>query len=195
VGKIPSSAPDRRPALLDAAFATFVRFGYRKTSMDDVAREAGISRQALYAYFTDKEEMFREAMRHGLDGAMAAVDEALTSEEGDIDVRLVRALDEWFGRLLERRGTDGSDLGEAARALLGTLFADYGAIFERKIARAISESPLAAACKEAKATPQQLAETLHACALGWKHRLRSRAAFVAQAEVAVRLLLPKARNR
>ena len=190
-----SSTPDRRAALLDAAFGTFVRFGFRKTAMDDVAREAGISRQALYAYFDDKEALFRESMKHGLDAAMDGVDQALANVEVDIGVRLVNAIDEWFGRLLEKRGTDGSDLGEAGRALLGTLFADYGATFEGKLARAISESPLAAACKEMKATPQQLAETLYACVLGWKHRTRSRAVFVAQAEQAVRLLIPKARNR
>jgi TetR/AcrR family transcriptional regulator, regulator of autoinduction and epiphytic fitness len=190
-----SSSPDRRAPLLDAAFATFVRFGYRKTSMDDVAREAGMSRQALYGYFSDKESLFRDCMKHGLEAAMAEVDAALANSELAIEVRLVRAFDEWLGRLLERRGTDGSDLGEAARALLGTLFADFGAIFEGKLARAITASPLAAACKEAKATPQQIAETLHACALGWKHRARSRAEFVERVEVAVRLLVAKPRSR
>jgi AcrR family transcriptional regulator len=195
VAKTPSSTPDRRAALLDAAFATFVRFGFRKTSMDDVAREAGISRQALYAYFADKEDLFRGAMRHGLESAMSAVDEAFGDEEAELDVRLVRGLDEWLGRLLERRGTDGSDLGEAGKALLGTLFSDFAAIFEKKVARVIAESPLAAACRDARTTPQQIAETLCACALGWKHRARSRAEFVAQMEVAVRLMLPKARNR
>src|SRR5262249_126679 len=69
VGKTPSSTPDRRAGLLEAALGNFVRFGFRKTSMDDVARDAGISRQALYAHFADKEELFREAMRYGLDVA------------------------------------------------------------------------------------------------------------------------------
>lgn len=195
VGKNPSAAPDRRLGLLEPALANFVRFGFRKTSMDDVARDAGISRQALYAYFADKEELFREAMRYGLDVAMTAVDAALAEESVEIDVRLVRGVDAWLGRHLDRQGTDGSDLGEAARLLLGSLFADYSAVFVKKITRAIAESTLAVACKESKTTPQQLAETLLACALGWKHRSRSRAEFVAQIEIAVRLMTPKARNR
>ena len=195
MGKTPSTTPDRRVGLLDAALANFVRFGFRKTSMDDVARDAGISRQALYAHFADKEELFRQAMRHGLDVAMTAVDVALADESVEMDVRLVRAVDAWLGRHLDRQGTDGSDLGEAARVLLGTLFADYGAIFVKKITRALAESPLAIVCKETKTTPQQFAETLLSCGLGWKHRARSRAEFVAQIEVAVRLMTPKARNR
>jgi len=195
VGKPTSSMPDRRAGLLDAALANFVRFGFRKTSMDDVARDAGISRQALYAHFADKEELFRQAMRHGLDVAMTDVDAALADETADIDLRLVRAVDAWLGRHLDRKGTDGSDLGEAARVLLGTLFADYGAVFVKKITRAIAESPAAAICKDTRTTPQQVAETLHSCALGWKYRAKSRAEFVAQIEVAVRLMTPKARNR
>lgn len=195
VGKTPSSTPDRRAGLLEAALGNFVRFGFRKTSMDDVARDAGISRQALYAHFADKEELFREAMRYGLDVAMTEVDAALADESVEIEERLVRAVDSWLGRHLDRKGTDGSDLGEAARLLLGSLFADYSSVFVKKITRAVAESPVAAACKEAKSTPQQLAETLLACALGWKYRARSRAEFVAQVEVAVRLMTPKARNR
>ncbi|HWO90631.1 MAG TPA: hypothetical protein VNP53_01570, partial [Methylomirabilota bacterium] len=58
-------------------------------------------------------------------------------------------------------GTDGTDLGEVGRALLGNLFADYGATFERRLGRAIAESPLAATCKSARVTPLQLAQTLH----------------------------------
>lgn len=193
--KTSASALDRRTSLLQVAFTTFVRFGYRKTSMDDVAREAEISRQALYAYFTDKEELFRECIKHGFDVALANVDQILANGEASISERLVRAVDEWIGRHLEKSGTDGSDLGEAGRALLGTFFADYRMAFERKLGRAISDAPLAAACREAKVTPLQLAQTLVACALGWKHRATSRAEFVSQMEIAVRLLLPRAKNK
>ena len=37
----------RRRRILEAAIATFLRYGYRKTSMDAVARAADISRQAM----------------------------------------------------------------------------------------------------------------------------------------------------
>ena len=39
----------------------------------------------------------------------------------------------------------------------------------------------------ARVTPLQLAQTLHACARGWKYRTRSRIEFVAQMQLAVRL--------
>ena len=186
-----ATADDRRAALLAAAFTTFLRYGFRKTSMDDVAREAEMSRQALYGHFADKETLFRAAMQSGLDAAMADVERVLADETA-ITTRLVRALDAWSGRYLEQLGQDGVDLGEGGRAVLGTMIADYGATFERKLARAIAGSPLAAACKSARVTPLQLAETLNACARGWKHKVKTRADFVAHLDVAVRALVPRA---
>ena len=38
-----------------AATATFLRYGFKKTSMDDVAQAAGVSRQGLYLYFETKD--------------------------------------------------------------------------------------------------------------------------------------------
>lgn len=45
--------------ILDAALPVFVRFGFRKTSMADIARAAKISRASLYLSFNSKEELFR----------------------------------------------------------------------------------------------------------------------------------------
>ena len=174
---------------MQTALATFLRYGFRKTSMDDIAREAEISRQALYGHFSDKETLFRQAIQSGFDAAMADVEVAL-ADSAAIGRRLARALDEWSGRYLEQLGSDGVDLGEGGRAVLGTMVADYNATFERKMARAIAES-LAAACKAAHVTPLQLAQTLNACARGWKYRVKTRAEFAAQMDIAVRALVPK----
>ncbi|MFN8036435.1 MAG: TetR/AcrR family transcriptional regulator [Acidimicrobiia bacterium] len=44
--------------ILDAARTCFSRFGLRKTAMEDIAREAGLSRGTLYRYFPDKESLY-----------------------------------------------------------------------------------------------------------------------------------------
>lgn len=43
-----------RIRILEAAMAVFSRLGYELTSVDDIAREAGISRPGFYAYFPNK---------------------------------------------------------------------------------------------------------------------------------------------
>lgn len=54
-----SNSRSRRERLLAAAGALFVRWGFDKTSMDDIAREAGISKGAVYLEFPNKEALFK----------------------------------------------------------------------------------------------------------------------------------------
>jgi AcrR family transcriptional regulator len=54
----------QREAILMAATPIFLRYGFKKTSMDDVARAAGVSRQGLYLYFDTKDLLFRETLQH-----------------------------------------------------------------------------------------------------------------------------------
>ena len=55
------TTPDKRGTILSAAFDVFINYGFRKTSMDDIARAAGMSRPALYQVFRNKTEIFRAA--------------------------------------------------------------------------------------------------------------------------------------
>jgi len=49
---------ERQQQILDAAAAVIVRLGYDKTTMSDIAQEAGASRRTVYLYFKGKEELF-----------------------------------------------------------------------------------------------------------------------------------------
>ena len=55
----PEDPQDRRTRILDAARAAFLRFGFERTSMGDIAAGAGVSRTALYHYFPGKEDVAR----------------------------------------------------------------------------------------------------------------------------------------
>jgi AcrR family transcriptional regulator len=48
---------ERREAILEAAQACFVRAGFHRTTMQDVAREAGMSAGNLYRYFPSKDAL------------------------------------------------------------------------------------------------------------------------------------------
>jgi AcrR family transcriptional regulator len=62
----PGAQPDERTLreerILDAATALLVRWGYRKTSIDDVAREAGIGKGTIYLHWKSKNDLFRAAI-------------------------------------------------------------------------------------------------------------------------------------
>lgn len=82
---------DRRADILDAALGQFARYGLRKTSMDDVARAADLSRPGLYLHFPSKEALFVATLEHLLARTMAAVDAALAADRPWLD-RIVDAL-------------------------------------------------------------------------------------------------------
>ena len=54
-----SSQLDRRQRLLQSAASLFSRWGFDKTSVDDIAREAGISKGAIYLEFPNKDALFK----------------------------------------------------------------------------------------------------------------------------------------
>src|SRR3954467_140882 len=94
------STPDsgRRERVLAAALETFGRYGFRKASMDEIARSADISRQGLYLHFANKEALFRAAVRQELDTALGDVSRCLGEEGVGLERRVVAALDAWLGR-------------------------------------------------------------------------------------------------
>jgi AcrR family transcriptional regulator len=53
----------RRPQVLDAALELFLAHGYDGTSMESVARAAGVTKPVVYACFPGKDELFRALLR------------------------------------------------------------------------------------------------------------------------------------
>ena len=54
---------DKAAAVLAAARARFLRDGYRRTSLDAIAADAGVSKVTVYSHFDDKESLFVAVMR------------------------------------------------------------------------------------------------------------------------------------
>lgn len=53
----------RRKLIIDAALECFLQYGFAKTSLDDIARRAQLSRPLLYLQFKNKDELFVETLR------------------------------------------------------------------------------------------------------------------------------------
>lgn len=54
---------EKRQAILDAAKRLFPLHGYDGISMDAIAAEAGVSKLTVYSHFSDKETLFKEAIK------------------------------------------------------------------------------------------------------------------------------------
>jgi AcrR family transcriptional regulator len=185
---LPDRIDPKVSALLDAAVGIFARFGFRKASMDDVARAAGVSRQGLYLSFANKEELFRRAVAHSLSSQLTAAVAALSRTEDSLETRLIGACVEWSGRFLGSFGADASDLMCASTSLAGATLAEYEWQFEEAVASAITASALAEICAAANLEVADLARALHATSRGLKHSCKSRQEFVKTMTAAVRMI-------
>ncbi len=50
---------DRKEEILEAASRVFERYGLAKSTLEDITKECGIKKTAIYYYFKNKEELFK----------------------------------------------------------------------------------------------------------------------------------------
>jgi AcrR family transcriptional regulator len=77
--------------ILDAAMRVFRRHGFRRSSIELTAEEAGLTRQALYHHFPSKEALFRGAIERLYERALAAEAAAAEAAE-DADSELAEII-------------------------------------------------------------------------------------------------------
>ncbi len=76
----PGQPETTREAILEAARGRFLRFGPRKTTMDEVARAAGCSRTTLYAHFRNMEDLYGSLLDQDAEAFIREAAAAVESE-------------------------------------------------------------------------------------------------------------------
>ncbi len=82
----------KQQAILASALEAFATYGFRKTSMDDIAKGAGMSRPAVYLHYKNKEAIVRSLTQAHYADKIDNVARAL-SDDGSVSERLSRAID------------------------------------------------------------------------------------------------------
>jgi AcrR family transcriptional regulator len=157
-----------------------------------VAREAGVSRAALYLHFRNKEEVFRSLAERvhaeALAGALAALAEA-----GPIGERVLRALEAKSLRFLQivAASPHGAELVEANSRVCGDIAAAKEERFARALADALrrADADGALALEAADLSPAAAAELLLQASRGVKASVTSPPLYRRRLADLVRVLL------
>ncbi|HUZ29431.1 MAG TPA: TetR/AcrR family transcriptional regulator [Solirubrobacteraceae bacterium] len=96
-GRVPASV--RSEQLLDVAERLFAARGYGATSIESIAREAGVTRPIVYKRFGPKDEVYLACLRRARAQMESALVEAVAGAEG-LEDQIRRAADAYF-RFLE----------------------------------------------------------------------------------------------
>ena len=72
---------ERDQQILDAALSVFLRYGVKRSSMSDIAKEANVARQTLYNAFASKNEVLCAMIRLFSDRSLARIDADLGPDQ------------------------------------------------------------------------------------------------------------------
>jgi AcrR family transcriptional regulator len=103
VARVPRGQ-ETRQRVMAAALERFATRGYGAVSMEEIAEAAGVTKGAVYHWFSDKDDLGRE-LQHDLYERLSAATLQALSPADDVVTNMIRAFDAYLALL--------DDLGEA----------------------------------------------------------------------------------
>ena len=82
----------RHRRILDAAEELFAAHGFIKTSVEEIARRAGVSKGLVYTHYVSKEELLRDVWSRQVDAWMEATHKDVQAEGGSVAEGVARVL-------------------------------------------------------------------------------------------------------
>lgn len=114
-GRFPAGEdPAKREQILDGAWRVFRKLGFDAASMNDITREAGVSKGTIYVYFRGKEELFA-ALIDRQRGRFAESMRDVLADSAEVEDGLTR-----FGMAFTRQ-MGCSEVIPAMRSVLGVI--------------------------------------------------------------------------
>ena len=179
----------QREAILVAATAIFLRYGFKKTSMDDVAQAAGVSRQGLYLYFETKDVLFREALQYLVSHMISTA--RSVAEDGNLSLRdrLLGAFEAVHCSAFHNASReDALELLQAAQSAAGALLVQLDRDLMEIAAALLAEAGAADRWEEAGVTVAELSEQLLMSAKGIKASVDTLTAYRERMLTAIRIV-------
>jgi AcrR family transcriptional regulator len=131
---------ERRAAILDSALSVIAERGYYASAIDDIAREAGISKALIYEHFQSKQHLFAELLDlHA--GELFDRLAAIAGAGQDASTRLRVGLDAFYGFVEDHRVAWRMLFREATDPEVATVLERITAQVTALVAALIAEDP------------------------------------------------------
>src|ERR1700741_5559533 len=185
--RAPGSA--QRQAILMAATAIFLRYGFKKTSMDDVAQAAGVSRQGLYLYFDTKDLLFREALQYLVSHMISTARSVAEDRNLSIRDRLLGVFEAVHGSAFQSASPEHAfELLQSAQSADGPLLVQLDRDLMGIVGALLAEAGVADRWEEAGVTVAELAEQVLMSANGIKASVNPLPAYRERMLIAIRIV-------
>ncbi|KIC18692.1 TetR/AcrR family transcriptional regulator [Leisingera sp. ANG-Vp] len=167
----------KQQAVLTAAWTAFSTYGFRKTSMDDIAKGAGMSRPAVYLHFKNKEAILRALVQGYYARAQAEIAAALAAD-ADLKSKLAAAFAGHGGEAMEAMMSSphGMELLETSVSVAGESIEEGEAALSSLYANWLTAEAEAGRVS-LPAPPADMARVICACLKGIKKSAAGYAAY------------------
>src|SRR5215469_2371631 len=158
--------------VLTAARSVFMRYGFKRATMSDLAEAAQMSRPALYLIFSSKEEVFRALITQIFTELLHEVREEMSKHEEVAD-QLTYAFEVWCVRPFEmiQVSPDARDILESGYAFATEITVRAFSDFEQVLSDVLR--PLVSAPADPPLSSEQLAHILTTAVQGFKESASS----------------------
>jgi len=126
---------ERRIVILEAALDCFLKFGYAKTSLDDIAKQARLSRPLIYLKYKNKEEIFKAVFDY-LVGSGYETAQAVMASKGDRKKKLMGVYEALLLALWDR--VMGHPMSKEFYDSCSNLFPEIGETYDRIVLKHVT---------------------------------------------------------
>lgn len=176
--------------LLLKAIDVYFRYGYKKTTLDEVASAVDLSRQTIYQKYKSKKNLFIEAVTFLLDNTLNDIESAFNNDSLTNEEKLVKALDLWGGYYIRSvlSSPHVDEIITVTNEYVGDIYASKQQLFKEKIADFIFRNGLAEKYEHIGVTPKDLATNLFYTQKGIIHLCNSYENFIKEIRLAVKII-------
>lgn len=137
-----SATEDKKQRIISAAKQVFLKYGYGRVTMNDLAHAAGISRPALYLVFSKKEEIFRAVVRRMAGEVSDDVKRGLGGVKSPLD-KLKFVCEVWMVRPFDwmNESPEAKEVFESSHDFAQDAVAEAMSLFESDLREALDLFP------------------------------------------------------
>lgn len=161
------------------ALQVFMRYGYRKTSLDDIAQHVDLSRQTLYQRYKNKETLFITAVEAEIEKCLSNCRDIVSENTSDIETQLLKVFDAWLGSYIDflKLSPHAAEIMDVSNELISDCCEKKDAEFVDLLESAFKKHGVPK-LKNKKITSRKIAETLEYAGKGAFESCKDREDFI-----------------
>lgn len=153
--------------IIEAAYSVFLRYGYKRVTMHDIAEVVGISRPAIYILFPNKEAIFKAVIRKMNVESLEKIRRGIVHHTTG-RTKLLYAFEMWTIEpfKLIKSSPDAAELIYSAYQLAADVLNESGLAFEELLVTILN--PIMSETKRKNFSPKKIAHILRIAVRGFK---------------------------